>query len=57
LFNPFRLFYELALFIGNLLRIHEPFASRHEYAIVLGIYLLIGFFSLKKLNLLSVVQR
>ncbi len=57
LFNPFRLFYELALFIGGLLRIHEPFAFRPEYAIVLGIYLLIGFFSLKKLNLLSVVQR
>lgn len=57
LLNPFKLFMEVVLYFGSLFNIMETEHFNYNIVLILAIYLIIGIFSLKKLNLVSVVQR
>lgn len=57
LLNPFILFMEVVSYFGSLLNIMETQHFNYNIVLILAIYLIIGCFSIKKLNLVSVVQR
>jgi ABC-2 type transport system permease protein len=57
LLNPFYVLFEWLSYISGLLNVTEYKNINYNAVITLGIYTLVGYFSLKKLNLLSVVQR